>query len=109
MKTDQKLVERTMDSQVKHRVSQVQKDLRKLVEHHSKVSLARWRKELKLAYAYIHKTQNDDESVKELSPYRAFVKEQTALLKNDARFEDQRERMQEISVRWKAHKMSLQN
>ncbi len=91
----------------KTRTNKVQKMMREFVTENKKLSLARLRKELKLAYAAIH---NDDDSTDASSPtsaYRQFVKDQSALLKNDIAFmfSDQRERMVEIGKRWKAQKI----
>lgn len=91
--------------QKKKRTNAVQKAMRELVTAHKKTSLARLRRELKAAFAEVHK---DDENVPAApsSAYRTFVKEQSILLKIEDAFANanQRERMVEIGKRWKAQK-----
>lgn len=94
--------------QKKKRTNAVQKAMRTLVGDFKTSSLTRLRKELKLAYEEAHK---NDEPVSESTPktaYREFVKEQTAILREDIAFafSDQRERMIEIGKRWKARKLA---
>lgn len=88
------------------RTNAVQKAMRELVTAHKKTSLARLRRELKAAFAEVHK---DDEDVPAApsSAYHTFVKEQSMLLRSDDAFANanQRERMVEIGKRWKAQKM----
>lgn len=89
------------------RTSAIQKDMRALVKDHDKTTLARLRKELKIAFAEVHK--DDEESDATPAPetaYRKFVKEQTALMKEEDMWKDapQALRMVEIGKRWKTHK-----
>lgn len=94
--------------QKKKRTNAVQKAMRELVTAHKKTSLARLRRELKAAFAEVHK---DDEDVPAApsSAYRTFVREQSILLRSDDAFANanQRERMVEIGKRWKAKKMGM--
>lgn len=94
----------------KKRTNAIQKSMQQLVSENKKASLTRLRRELKAAYEEIHKN-DEDVMVVPSSAYRTFVKEQSAILREDIAFTfaDQRERMVEIGKRWKAHKMSQQS
>lgn len=85
----------------KSRTNHVQKAMQEFVAKHKNVSLTRLRRELKLAYASMH---SDDDAIPAapMTAYRAFVKEQSAILRDS--IDNQRERMIEIGKRWKAYK-----
>lgn len=91
------------------RTSALQKDMRELVKKHGKTALSRLRKELKSAHEYVHKTdENSEGSPVPETPYRKFVKEQTAImLSGEGIWKNmpQAVRMVEIGKRWKAQKM----
>lgn len=92
------------------RVSAVHKDMREFVKNHTNVSLARLRKELRIAFADVHK--DDEESDGTPAPetaYRKYVREQTALMKEEDMWKDapQALRMVEIGKRWKLHKQQM--
>ena len=92
----------------KVRTNAVQKSMQELVGNHQKVSLARLRKELKLAYAEVHKNDEEIDVEGPTSAYRKFVKEQNLLMKNEDMYKDapQPLRMVEIGKRWQAHKLA---
>lgn len=90
------------------RVSTVQKNLRELVKTHDKMTLARLRKELKMAYAEVHKDDDESDAPVCENAYRQYVKEQTAVMREEDMWKDapQPLRMVEIGKRWKLRKQA---